>query len=324
MGAASGFDGHHHSRVLVTVNSLCSVRNLRHRYADHLAVDGIDLDISAGEVVALLGPNGSGKTTLFRLLCTLLPVQQGSIVIDGIDAASDPLSIRARVGIVFQSPSLDKKLSVDENIACQAALYGIRGNELNQRRDELLGMLELTDRRGDLCEKLSGGLKRRVELAKGMLHRPPLMLLDEPSTGLDPSARLSLWQTIRSLSESGIAVLLTTHLLEEADKADRVVILAAGKKIAEGSPSSLRGEMGQTIVTITTSDPAGVATMLRQEMSLQPTQLPHQVRLQTESPGSLVPDLMQRLGDNVEAISVGKPSLEDVFVAKTGQRFEAI
>jgi ABC-2 type transport system ATP-binding protein len=219
---------------------------------------------------------------------------------------------------------LDKKLSVDENIACQAALYGISGSDLNQRRDELLDMLELTDRRSDLCEQLSGGLKRRVELAKGMLHRPPLVLLDEPSTGLDPSARLSLWQTIRSLSESGIAVLLTTHLLEEADKADRVVILADGKKIAEGSPSMLRSEMGQTIVTITTDDPSRVASMLRDEMGLEVTCLPHQVRFQTESPASFLPELMQQLGDSVEAISVGKPSLEDVFVAKTGQRFEAV
>jgi ABC-2 type transport system ATP-binding protein len=304
------------------VTKICSVRGLHHRYGDRTALTGVDLDVAAGEVVAMLGPNGSGKTTLFRLLSTLLPIQQGTITIDGIDAKTDPLAVRSRIGIVFQSPSLDKKLTVDENIACQGALYGLTSDELDRRRDELLLMLNLTDRRGDFCEKLSGGLKRRVELAKGMLHQPPLLLLDEPSTGLDPSARLSLWNSLRSLADSGMAVVLTTHLLEEADKADRVAILADGKKVVEGSPPQLRSEMGQTIVTITASDTAGVLTILRDQMGLEPTELHHQVRLRTESPKSLVPELMERLGDQAESISVGKPNLEDVFVAKTGQPFD--
>ena len=244
--------------------NICSVRDLRHRYPGTDpekpdALGGVDLDIASGEIVALLGPNGSGKTTLFRLLCTLLPIQQGSITIDGIDAAANPLAVRSRIGIVFQSPSLDKKLTVDENIACQGALYGITGSALDQRRDELLSLFDLTDRRSDYCEKLSGGLKRRVELAKGMLHRPKLLLLDEPSTGLDPSARLSLWKTIRQLADEGMAIVLTTHLLDEADKADRVAILASGTKIAEGTPAQLRSDQGQTVVTITASDHAGGA-----------------------------------------------------------------
>ena len=319
--------------------NVCSARGLRHHYDGHSArtlksksndakspeaLSGVDLDVSSGEIVALLGPNGSGKTTLFRLLCTLLPIQHGSVTIDNIDASENPLAVRARIGIVFQSPSLDKKLTVDENIACQATLYGITGEELNRRRNELLSMLDLTDRRGDFCEKLSGGLKRRVELAKGMLHRPKLLLLDEPSTGLDPSARLSLWKAIRGLADEGMAIVLTTHLLEEADKADRVAILASGAKIAEGSPAQLRSEMQQTVVTITTSETAAVLSMLRDEMGLDPTDLHHQIRLQTETPKTLLPELMERLGDRAESISVGRPSLEDVFVAKTGQRFDAV
>ncbi len=177
----------------------------------------------------MLGPNGSGKTTLFRLLCTLMPVQEGEIRVAGFSASSDPMAIRRQIGIVFQSPSLDKKLTVDENIACQGALYGIRGDSLRRRRNELLDQLQLRERRGDLCEQLSGGFKRRVELAKGMLHRPKLLLLDEPSTGLDPAARLVFWEAIRALAGQGTAVLMTTHLLEEADKADRVLILNEGR-----------------------------------------------------------------------------------------------
>lgn len=299
----------------------CEVRGVHHKYGDDVALAGVDLSVDAGQIVTLLGPNGSGKTTLFRLLCTLLPIQQGAITIGGHDAASHPLAVRGQIGIVFQSPSLDKKLTVDENIACQAALYGIRGQELKTRRDELLAAMELTDRRGDYCEKLSGGLKRRVELAKGMLHRPRLLLLDEPSTGLDPSARLNLWDAVRRMADGGMAVLMTTHLLEEADKSDRVVILANGKKIAEGSPSGLRSELGGGLVTVESSDSVAVEKILTDELGLTVQRLHHQLRLQTDAPETLVPILIAKLGDRAESITIGRPSLEDVFVAKTGQVF---
>lgn len=299
----------------------CEVRGVHHKYGDDVALAGVDLSVDAGQIVTLLGPNGSGKTTLFRLLCTLLPIQQGAITIGGHDAASHPLAVRGQIGIVFQSPSLDKKLTVDENIACQAALYGIRGQELKTRRDELLAAMELTDRRGDYCEKLSGGLKRRVELAKGMLHRPRLLLLDEPSTGLDPSARLNLWDAVRRMADGGMAVLMTTHLLEEADKSDRVVILANGKKIAEGSPSGLRSELGGGLVTVESSDSVAVEKILTDELGLTVQRLHHQLRLQTDAPEALVPILIAKLGDRAESITIGRPSLEDVFVAKTGKVF---
>jgi ABC-2 type transport system ATP-binding protein len=305
----------------VSTDTVCVANNVRHRYGDHQALDGVDLSVQAGQIVALLGPNGSGKTTLFRLLCTLLPIQHGSIHIGGIDIQANPLAARNKIGIVFQSPSLDKKLTVDENIACQAALYGIKGSELETRRNELLGKMDLTDRRSDYCESLSGGMKRRVELVKGMLHRPQLLLLDEPSTGLDPAARLSFWQSIRSMADSGIAVLLTTHLLEEADKADRVAIMADGKKIAEGSPNQLRSELGDGVVTVIANDSELVERILRDDLGLQPQRVRHQFRLQTDSPATLVPALVEKLGDQAQSISIGRPSLEDVFIEKTGHEF---
>ncbi len=302
--------------------AVCVARELRHRYGETTALDGVDLAVGAGEVVALLGPNGSGKTTLFRLLCTLLPVQHGAITIAGLDVSKQPLAVRGQIGIVFQSPSLDAKLTVDENIACQAALYGIGGEAMQRRRDELLELLGLTDRRGDRCESLSGGLKRRVELAKGMLHRPRLMLLDEPSTGLDPSARRSLWEAVRSMAALGVSVVLTTHLLDEADKADRVVILAGGKKIAEGKPHELRQSMGEGFVTVTSGDLDGVERLLRDDLGLAPQRVQYQLRLQSDSPASLVPQLAERLGERVDSITIGRPTLEDVFIARTGQRFD--
>lgn len=297
-------------------------RQVHHRYGDHEALRGVDLTINRGEIFALLGPNGSGKTTLFRLLSTLVPVQRGSVTVAGLDVAADPLGVRGRIGIVFQSPSLDKKLTVDENIACQGALYGLTGAALRSRRDEVLAQLKLTDRRHDLCETLSGGLKRRVELAKGMLHRPEVMLLDEPSTGLDPAARIDLWNALRAMTATGITVVLTTHLLEEADKADQLAIMFQGQIIAAGTPHELRSEMGDGLITISASDVAAVEAILRDELRLDTQQVGNQIRIRCEAAAALVPRLAERLGDQVQSIAVGRPGLEDVFIEKTGYRFD--
>lgn len=301
--------------------TVCTVRNLHHQYGENAALRGIDLDITAGRVFALLGPNGSGKTTLFRLLCTLLPIQKGQVCVGGFDSGEQPLRVREQIGIVFQAPSLDMKLTVDENIACQGALYGIHGKELRLRRDALLQQMDLMDRRDDRCQVLSGGLKRRVELAKGMLHRPRLLLLDEPSTGLDPSARLKLWDAIREMADQGMAVLLTTHLLEEADKADDIAIMSQGKLIAEGSPRELRAEMGEGVITIVADDASRVEAILRDRLGLEPQRVHHQLRLKVASPAKIVPLVAETLGDEVQSISLGRPSLEDVFIAKTGEAF---
>jgi ABC-2 type transport system ATP-binding protein len=306
--------------VVPPPNVVAVVREVRHRYGDPIALDGVDLEICAGEILALLGPNGSGKSTLFRLLSTLMPIQQGVIEVAGISASDNPLGVRARIGIVFQSPSLDKKLTVDENIACQGALYGISGKRLNARREELLRQLELVDRRGDRCETLSGGLKRRVELVKGMLHHPPLLLLDEPSTGLDPASRLSLWEALRQMACQGVAVLLTSHLMEEADKADRVAIMNRGKIIASDSPANLRAELGDGIVTIQTSEISRAVQWL-EDRGMAALQMEDRLRVQSSNPRELVPQLMEYLGDACQSIAVGRPSLEDVFIARTGYGF---
>ncbi len=297
-------------------------RDVRHNYGDRLALDGLNLEVQAGEIFSLLGPNGSGKSTLFRLISTLLPLQHGSITVAGASVSHDVLAVRGRIGIVFQSPSLDKKLTVDENIACQGALYGLSGRELITRRDEVLALMKLTDRRHDFCEKLSGGLKRRVELAKGMLHRPAVMLLDEPSTGLDPSARLELWQALQAMAASGVTVVLTTHLLEEADKSDRVAILNEGRLIALGKPDELRSELGDGVITIQTGDLDRVEQILRDDLSLQPQRVSQRILVRCGDAPQWVPRIAERLGDSVQSISVGRPGLEDVFIAKTGYQFD--
>lgn len=300
------------------------ISKVSHRYGSREALAGIELEIPAGGIFALLGPNGSGKTTLFRLISTLMPLQSGRINVAGADVSEDPMGVRGRIGIVFQSPSLDKKLTVDENIACQAALYGIRGDALRQRCDEVLRAVGLQDRRGDLCQTLSGGMKRRVELAKGMLHRPRVLLLDEPSTGLDPAARLDLWESLTEMARGGMTVLLTTHLLEEADKADAIAILSEGKVISTGSPEQLRAELGEGLVTVVSDNAGETERIVRDEMGLLDVQrVQQQVRIRSASPAALVPALAERLGAAATTISVGRPSLEDVFIAKTGHRFWA-
>jgi ABC-2 type transport system ATP-binding protein len=300
-----------------------SAQSVGHRYGDREALRGVDLDVRSGCIYGLLGPNGSGKTTLFRLLSTLMPLQRGTITVAGCDVATAPMAVRGKIGIVFQAPSLDKKLTVDENIACQAALYGIRGEALRQRRDEVLRLMRLEDRRGELCETLSGGMKRRVELAKGMLHRPRVLLLDEPSTGLDPAARLDLWDALSEMASTGMTILLTTHLLEEAEKAEQIAILSEGEVVTRGRPEALRSELGRGLVTVVSDEPAVAEQLLREQLQLEPQRVQQQLRVHSDAPAELVPRLADCLGRRALTITVGRPSLEDVFIAKTGHRFWA-
>jgi len=280
------------------------------------------LDVAGGEIVAVLGKNGSGKSTLFRLLSTLMPIQTGQVEVAGADASSDPIGVRSRIGIIFQSPSLDVQLTVLENLHCQGALYGLSGRTLDQRCDEVLEQFGLADRGQERCKTLSGGLKRRVELAKGLLHRPQVMLWDEPSTGLDPAARLQLWQALEELASSGVAVLLTTHLMEEADKASRVVLMHRGRKVAEDRPAVLRGELGGGVLTVVAEDLNAAADCLRDRIGLDPRIVGRTVRARCDEP-AVVPRVAEALGDSLESITLGRPSLEDVFVAQTGDVFDS-
>lgn len=298
------------------------VNQLSHRYAERLAVDDLTLAVQAGEIFVFLGPNGSGKTTLFRLLSTLLPVQQGRIQILGWDAATQLHQVRSRLGVVFQSPSLDPQLTVSENIRCQAALYGMSGRELRRREDEMLRQLGLSDRRAERIDKLSGGLRRRVELAKGMLHRPQVLLLDEPSTGLDPAARSDLWKYLRHLrDEFGVTVVLTSHLLEEAERADRIAILNEGRLVALDTPERLREEVGGDCITIQSRQPGELAEEVRRQFDVPVQLVDGQLRLEQPEGHRWIARLVDRFADRVESISLGKPTLEDVFIHKTGHRF---
>lgn len=295
---------------------------LSHRYGQRTALDRLSLEVSSGEIFVFLGPNGGGKTTLFRLLSTLLPVQSGEAHLLGYDLRRDVYDVRQRIGVVFQAPSLDKKLTVAENVRLQASLYGLGGAELRSRMDEMLAQLHLTDRAGDTVELLSGGLKRRVELAKGMIHRPELLLLDEPSTGLDPGARADLWAYLtRVRREMGVTVILTTHLLEEADKADRIAILHRGQLVALDTPERLRATVGGDSITIETGDAAALASDLQARLGVAPSVVDGRVRLEQADGHQWIARIVEAFPGRIASITLGKPTLEDVFIAKTGHRF---
>ncbi len=298
-----------------------NVQHVSHRYGDHQALDDLNLEVASGNIFALLGPNGSGKTTLFRLISTIARLQSGDIHIFGNSPKTDLGAVRSSIGIVFQSPSLDRKLTVLENIRCQAALYGLSGASLKLRIDEVVQQLGIADRLSTIVEKLSGGLKRRVELAKGILHRPRLLLLDEPSTGLDPAARLDVWHAMEQLrTDFQVTVLLTTHLLEEADKADRIAILHQGRTVAVGSPSQLRSELGAQVLSIQTNEQAAVLAWL-ESRSIASQQFDNQLRVTGSSAAELVAPLAQDFGTRIQSLTLGQPSLEDVFVARTGHKY---
>ncbi len=297
------------------------VSDVTHRYGERVAVDQLSLTINEGEIFVFLGPNGSGKTTLFRLLSTLIPMQAGEVTVLGHKLHGETSVVRSRIGVVFQAASLDKKLTVAENLAHQGRLYGLRPPALGERSEALLATLGLTDRRNELVETLSGGMRRRVELAKGMLHEPDLLLLDEPSTGLDPGARFDLWDYLQTLKSQGVTIVLTTHMLEEAEKADRIAIMDQGKLAALDTPAALQASVGGDSITIQTDRPDILSQGIRDRFQCEPTLLDGTVRLEQPDGHQWISRLVEAFPEEIQAITLGRPTLEDVFIARTGHRY---
>jgi ABC-2 type transport system ATP-binding protein len=299
---------------------------LCHRYGDRLALDNLTFAVRPAEIFGLLGPNGSGKTTLFRILSTLMVPSSGVARVQGFDVAREPNRARQQTGIVFQARSVDLKLTVAENLKHQGHLYGLRGETLKARSAEVLRRVGLSDRAREFVETLSGGMQRRVELAKGLIHSPGVLLLDEPSTGLDPGARRDMWQYLRSLrDEEGVSILVTTHLMEEAEHCDRLAILNQGKLVALGSPVELKSAIGGDVILFETASPEAALSLAERigvRFGLAPTVMGTRVRLEHPEGQRLVTSVVAFPGE-IDGISVARPSLEDVFIQRTGHRFWA-
>ena len=317
--------------VQTTADSLIAVENLSHSYQTRQALNKVSFNVSCGEIFGLLGPNGSGKTTLFRILSTLIPITSGTVRILGYDLTTEVKAIRHRLGVVFQHPGLDVKLTVVENLRHHGHLYGLSGKTLRHRIAELLEQVGVSDRATDRVEVLSGGLQRRVELAKAMLHSPRVLLLDEPTSGLDVTARRQLNADLRVLADTkNILVLLTTHLLDDAEACNRVGILNNGSLVAIGAPDELKAQVGGDVVLITPfSPPAGggieggqmLATAIAEKFSVSPVLTGGHLRVECERGHEFVRDLVAAFPNEIQTVRFGRPTLEDVFIKLTGSPF---
>jgi ABC-2 type transport system ATP-binding protein len=297
------------------------VLGLTHQYGERTALNGVSFSVAREEIFGLLGPNGGGKTTLFRVLSTLLRPTSGAGRIFGHDVVTEPAEVRRHLGVVFQHPSLDPKLTVIENVVQHGHLYGCWGRTARSRANQLLERFGLADRTRDRVETLSGGLKRRVELAKALLPRPTLLLLDEPSTGLDPGARRQLTHYLETLRrEERITILLTTHILDEAERCDRLGILDRGRLVALDTPDALRARLGGDVVAIQARDPEGLGAAIARKLGIEPQLVDGSLRAQCPQGHEFARKVMEAFPDAVTAVSFGKPTLEDVFISLTGRR----
>ena len=298
-----------------------SVVGLGHRYGERQALAGLDLDVSRGEIVALLGPNGSGKSTLFRILSTLITPTAGRALVFGADVARAAPAARRRIGVVFQSPALDDQLTARENLRLHGRLHGLGGRRLEERIEVLLERMGVLERAEERTGRLSGGLARRVDLARGLLHEPDLLLLDEPTSGLDPAARRDLWALLEDLQDRGLTLLLTTHLMDEAERCQRVIILDRGTLVASGTPAALRAGVGGDVLTIGTDRPVEAAALLHRELGLAAAVRGDQLRLEHPGAAELVPRVAAALGARLHSLTLQAPTLEDVFLHRTGRAF---
>jgi ABC-2 type transport system ATP-binding protein len=289
-------------------------------YGKLRAVEAVDITVNHGEFFGFLGPNGAGKTTMIHMLTTLVGPTRGRAEIAGHDVVAEPLEVRKHIGLVFQETTLDGELSAEENLQLAGKLYGLGRAELKERIAEVLELFELTDRRHDSVRTFSGGMRRQVDLARGILHRPAVLFLDEPTLGLDPVNRGRVWGFLERLaSEEGMTLFLTTHYLEEAEPCDRVMIVDRGQVIARGTPTELKRDLGgrESIeLVMSDPDPRLLADIARRTGS-EPRRTSSGVIVAVDSAEEILPMLLPLIGDRLESLSVRKPTLDDVFVAAT-------
>jgi len=297
-----------------------TVRGLVKKYGDFTAVDGIDLDVAAGETFGFLGPNGAGKSTTIKILCTLTEPTAGTATVAGHDVVSERSEVRRNIGLVFQDTTLDAYLTAEQNLRFHAELYGIPKDSIDDRMRSVLEMVDLWDRKDGRVQTFSGGMKRRLEIARGLMHSPRVLFLDEPTVGLDPQTRNSIWEYIRELRDrENITIFLTTHYMDEAENCDRIAIIDAGSLVALDTPEALKANVGVDRVQIATADDPAAIAALAGRFKIEAAIHEGLVTFGVEDGERFVPRLFAELGVPIQSVSVARPTLDDVFLTYTGR-----
>ncbi len=296
------------------------VDGLTKRFGDFTAVDHVSFEVHPGEIFAFLGPNGAGKTTTISMLVTLLRPTEGRALLAGHDVVREQAAVRRAIGIVFQEPSLDDRLTATENLEFHAVLYHLPPAERRRRIREVLEMVKLSDRADDLVERFSGGMKRRLEIARGLLHTPRVLFLDEPTIGLDPQTRRHMWEYIFGLRErEGITIFMTTHYMEEAEFADRVAIMDHGHIVALDTPEALKRQVGGDVITVRTANMDQDATLIEQQFGVRVQRYKDELRFEVEDGETFIPRFVREFPGTLHTISLRRPTLDDVFLKLTGR-----
>jgi len=308
----------------VSVAAVVEVKGLTKTYGKVEAVRGIDLEVQPGEIFGFLGPNGAGKTTTISILSTLVRKTAGTAHVAGVEVDDDPSEIRRRIGLVFQDPSLDDQLTARENLELHGQIYGMPGALRKQRIDELLQVVELTDRASSSVKTYSGGMKRRLEIARGVLHHPQVLFLDEPTLGLDPQTRKHIWEYLHALRKrEGITLFMTTHYMDEAEFCDRIAIIDRGLIVALGTPDQLKSKVGGDVITVTTQDSGAAAREITERFAITPLVDNGSLRLEVQDGAAFLPRLVRELSIPVQTVALSRPSLDDVFLKLTGHAIRA-
>jgi ABC-2 type transport system ATP-binding protein len=300
------------------------VQDLRKTYDQVEAVRGIDFSVGAGEIFGFLGPNGAGKTTTIKILCTLLQPTSGTARLAGIDVVASPSEVRRRIGVIFQDPALDDRLTAEENLQLHAVAYRVARADRAARIDEALRFVDLHDRRKDLARTFSGGMKRRLEIARGLVHRPDILFLDEPTTGLDPQTRARTWEVLRELRRKyGTTLFLTTHYMDEAENCDRIAIVDHGRIVALDTPAALKQAVGKDLVVARTADAAALAKLLQDKYGVASAPGDGGLTFMVEAGDAFIVKLLTSDRPALAGISVRRPTLDDVFLSLTGRQIRA-
>jgi ABC-2 type transport system ATP-binding protein len=298
---------------------MIEVQELRKTFGDFEAVRGVSFDVEAGEVFGFLGPNGAGKTTTINMLCTLAKPTAGHALVAGHDVVKERDDVRRNIGLVFQEPTLDGYLTAAQNLRLHAELYGVDASLVPGRMEQMLRMVGLWDRRDSTVMTFSGGMRRRLEIARGLMHSPRVLFLDEPTIGLDPQTRSSIWSYIRQLRETEeITIFMTTHYMDEAEYCDRIAIMDQGEIVALDSPATLKAHIGADRVRIETDDDEAAIEALRERFDIEARIAEGAVMFSVPGGEEFVPRLFADLGMSIRSVSVARPTLDDVFMSYTG------